>query len=92
MFEKMMTESTHIALVVDKFGGTEGVVTMEDFIETLLGLEIVDEIDTAEDMQEIARKKWKVRAKRSGLITDSLASVQVQAVPEDGSDSSVSEV
>ena len=40
LFEQMMNESTHIALVVDEYGGTEGVVTMEDFIETLLGLEI----------------------------------------------------
>ncbi|WP_163339325.1 CNNM domain-containing protein [Desulfopila sp. IMCC35008] len=72
MFEKMMSESNHIALVVDNFGGTEGVVTMEDFIETLLGLEIVDEIDTAEDMQEIARKQWQKRAQRSGLIIDAV--------------------
>lgn len=72
MFEKMMSESNHIALVVDNYGGTEGVVTMEDFIETLLGLEIVDEIDTAEDMQEIARKQWQKRAQRSGLITDAV--------------------
>jgi len=69
MFEKMMNESTHIALVVDEYGGTEGIVTMEDFIETLLGLEIVDEVDTAEDMQEIARRQWQIRAHRTGLIT-----------------------
>ena len=72
MFEKMMKESTHIALVVDGYGGTEGIVTMEDFIETLLGLEIMDEIDTAEDMQEIARKQWQKRAQRSSLIIDTL--------------------
>ncbi|MEE4164808.1 MAG: CNNM domain-containing protein [Desulfocapsaceae bacterium] len=69
MFEKMMNESTHIALVVDTYGGTEGIVTMEDFIETLLGLEIVDEMDTIADMQEQARKQWQKRARRSGLIT-----------------------
>lgn len=79
LFEKMMSESTHIALVVDAYGGTEGVVTMEDFIETLLGLEIVDEIDTAEDMQVIARNKWKERAKRSGLITEPLSDSEGQS-------------
>ncbi len=72
LFEQMMNESTHIALVVDEYGGTEGVVTMEDFIETLLGLEIVDEIDKVEDMQEIARKQWERRAQRVGLLTDNL--------------------
>lgn len=72
LFEQMMNESTHIALVVDEYGGTEGVVTMEDFIETLLGLEIVDELDKADDMQEIARKQWEERAKRVGLVTDNL--------------------
>ena len=74
MFERMMDESTHIALVVDEYGGTEGIVTMEDFIETLLGLEIVDEEDTVADMQEIAREQWKKRARRTGLITDPHAS------------------
>ena len=69
MFETMMNDSNHIALVVDEYGGTEGIVTMEDFIETLLGLEIVDEVDTAEDMQELARKQWNIRARRTGLIT-----------------------
>jgi len=73
LFEKMMNESAHIALVVDEYGGTEGVVTMEDLIETLLGLEIVDESDTVEDMQESARKQWQRRAKRVGLLVDELS-------------------
>lgn len=78
LFEQMMNESTHLALVVDEYGGTEGVVTMEDFIETLLGLEIVDELDKVDDMQEIARKQWEQRAKRVGLVTDNLQMEQTE--------------
>jgi len=43
---------------------------MEDIIETLLGLEIMDESDAVEDMQVAARKNWERRAKRMGLQLD----------------------
>jgi len=45
-----------------------GLITMEDIIETLLGLEIMDESDNVEDMQVLARKNWERRAKRLGII------------------------
>lgn len=68
LFDQFVGEREHIALVVDdQFGGTQGLVTMEDVIETLLGLEIVDELDTADDMQALARKNWEARAKARGL-------------------------
>ena len=52
---------------MDDFGNTIGVVTMEDIIETLLGLEIMDESDAIEDMQAAARKNWERRARRMGI-------------------------
>lgn len=68
LFSRLMEKREHIALVVDEFGGMAGIATMEDVIETMLGLEIVDESDRAEDMQLLARKNWQQRAKRLGLI------------------------
>jgi CBS domain containing-hemolysin-like protein len=70
VFEHLVEGGEHIALVVDEYGGTAGVVTMEDIIETLLGLEITDETDETEDMQVLARSQWLARASRLGLVDD----------------------
>lgn len=68
LFSKLMERKAHIAIVVDEYGMVSGLVTMEDLFETLIGLEIVDEMDDVEDMQVLARKTWEVRAKKLGLI------------------------
>lgn len=61
VWEILLEKREHIAVIMDEFGGMEGIVTLEDVIETLLGLEIIDEKDTIDDMQEYARKRWKER-------------------------------
>lgn len=63
LFEKMIATKEHIALVVDDYGSVQGLATMEDVIETMLGLEIMDESDNIEDMQQLARKNWEKRQK-----------------------------
>jgi magnesium and cobalt exporter, CNNM family len=68
LFSKLIERKIHMALVVDEFGMVSGLVTMEDLFETLIGLEIMDEMDDVEDMQVLARKNWEVRAKKLGLI------------------------
>jgi len=76
VFEMMSEESAQLMLVVDDFGGMEGVVTMEDVVETLLGMEIVDEADRAEDMQQEARRLWKRRAKAMGVTIEGEETVE----------------
>jgi len=63
LFENLLDKREHIAVVVDEYGGVDGVVTMEDVLETLIGLEIVDEMDSVKDMRAMARAKWEARAK-----------------------------
>jgi CBS domain containing-hemolysin-like protein len=70
LFEELVESKNHMSLVVDEYGSVSGLVTMEDVIETLLGLEIMDESDNVEDLQMLARKSWEKRAKRLGLIED----------------------
>jgi len=63
ILQQFIERREHLFLVVDEYGGTAGIVTLEDAIETLLGVEIMDEHDEVEDMQAYAREKWARRQK-----------------------------
>ncbi|MBT0810455.1 HlyC/CorC family transporter [Litoribacter ruber] len=67
VLELLLNKREHIAMVVDGYGGMSGIVTMEDILETLLGLEIQDESDAIQDMQDLARTQWKIRAAKMGI-------------------------
>ena len=78
VFERLVDDREHIALVVDEYGGTAGIATMEDVIETLLGLEITDETDKNEDMQSLARERWRDRATNLGLLDETEREATIQ--------------
>jgi CBS domain containing-hemolysin-like protein len=61
LLDLFIKRQEQIFLVVDSHGGTEGIITLEDAIETLLGVEIVDEDDSVKDMRELAREMWRKR-------------------------------
>ncbi|MDX9896678.1 MAG: CBS domain-containing protein, partial [Desulfofustis sp.] len=71
LFDALLEQRQHIAIVVNEYGGTEGLVTLEDLVETLIGAEITDELDKVEDMRALARRLWKERAAALGLTIDS---------------------
>ena len=61
IWEKMLGQREHISIIVDEFGALRGIVTMEDVLETMIGVEIMDEQDTTTDMQELAREVYQQR-------------------------------
>lgn len=66
LLDLMLKERVHMALAVGEFGEVKGLVSLEDVLETLLGLEIVDEIDRVDDMQALARQLMDRRMARLG--------------------------
>lgn len=84
LFERLLREQEHIVGVVDEYGGFSGLVTMEDVVETLLGMEIVDEMDAVEDMQKMARQTWRERARRMGIELPEERDTEEQGTEEQG--------
>lgn len=74
LFDALLEQRQHVAIVVNEYGGTEGLVTLEDLVETLIGAEITDELDKVEDMRVLARRLWKERVAALGLDIDTSSS------------------
>jgi len=67
-WDEMLAKREHISLVIDEYGGMDGITTIEDIIESLLGFEIIDEKDKIHDMQEYAIERWKEKQKKHDLL------------------------
>ena len=67
--DQLIHRNDHIFMVTDEYGSTMGIVTLEDSIETLLGVEIVDEFDSVADLRAYALEQWKKRKKKKTLET-----------------------
>lgn len=67
VFRRMLRQHDHLMLVVNEFGTVVGLVTLEDVLETIMGVEIIDESDEIADLQSWARELWRRRAERMGL-------------------------
>ncbi|MFM6930561.1 MAG: CNNM domain-containing protein [Bdellovibrio sp.] len=64
VLDYFIKEKEHIALAVDEYGIVAGLVSLEDAVETLLGVEIVDELDSVEDMRKFALEQWQLRKQK----------------------------
>lgn len=64
IWENMLQRKEQIGIVIDEYGSFSGILTLEDIIETIFGLEIIDENDEVTDMQQYAKDRWEKRQKR----------------------------
>lgn len=65
VLQQFLHRNEQLFLVVDEYGGTAGIITFEDVLETLLGVEIIDETDAVEDMQKLARKLLSAKQQKA---------------------------
>lgn len=61
IWDEMLSKDEQISVIINEYGSFQGILSLEDVIETILGDEIVDERDAVRDMQQLARDRWKKR-------------------------------
>ncbi|MGM9753648.1 MAG: CNNM domain-containing protein [Candidatus Cryptobacteroides sp.] len=66
IWDEMLTKDEQISIVIDEYGSFQGILSLEDVIETIVGSEIVDERDSVRDMQQLALSQWKKRSDQAG--------------------------
>ena len=92
LFDELRKRQEQVAVVLDDFGGMSGIITMEDILESLLGLEIVDETDNTVDMRELAKRHQRSRTESLSVLdekrdseTENAISTDFETLDEDGS-------
>jgi len=78
IWNSMLSNKRHIACVIDEYGSFQGIITLEDIIETIVGLEIMDERDDVADLRQLALDRWHQRQSRFKVID----------LPDEGNESS----
>jgi len=66
--DEMIKNNEQIAVVIDEYGSFVGIITIEDIVETLLGIEIIDEADQYQDLQAYAKKLWQMKMNKLGIF------------------------
>lgn len=84
VLDEFISKQEHIFLVIDEYGGTAGIITMEDAIETLLGIEITDESDLVTDLRKMAEQRHIRQSKLlEAAATVTRQTSEIKQMPQD---------